>query len=82
MGEMLTVKVLRQLLKEWTLPDEMRVTWHVGDRQEVAQAEKKFCEYLADGWMAFSDEVNGRRQIFTFDPKSERIVLIPPLGGG
>ena len=35
-----------------------------------------------DGWMAFSEEPRGRRQIFTFNPQLERIVLMPPLGGG
>jgi hypothetical protein len=48
----------------------------------VAYAEEKFREYLADGWMAFSEDPRGRRQIFKFNPKLERIVLIPPLGGG
>jgi len=82
MGEMITLKIMRQLTKEWTLPDEMRVSWDVNNSQGVAYAEKKFLQYLADGWIAFSDNPKGRRQIFKFDPKLERIVLMPPLGGG
>ena len=82
MGEMRTLRIMRQLVKEWTLPDEMTVSWDVDNSQEVAYAEKKFLQYLADGWMAFSDEPRGRRQIFKFNPKLERIVLLPPLGGG
>ena len=72
---------MRQLLKEWTLPDKMEVTWDVNNSQEVTYAEKKFHEYLADGWIAFSDDNEGRIQIFNFNPELERIILMPPLGG-
>ena len=82
MGEMMTVKIMRQLLKEWTLPDEMKVSWNVDNSQEVAYAEKKFLEYLADGWIAFSDGPKGRIQIFNFNSRIEMIILLPPLGGG
>ena len=82
MGVMKTVKILRQLLDDWTLPDEMSVTWHVDNSREVAYAAAQFRAYLADGWLAFSEDRQGRRQIFTFNPKLERIVLLPPLGGG
>ena len=82
MGVMKTLKIMRQLLDEWTLPDEMTVTWDIENRREVAYVKEKFYEYLADGWMAFSEEPNGRRQIFKFNSQLELIVLIPPLGGG
>lgn len=82
MGEMRTLKVMRQLVKEWTLPDEMRVSWDADNSRGVAHANEKFLRYLADGWMAFSEEPRGRRQIFEFNPKLKMIVLIPPLGGG
>ncbi|MCW3987671.1 MAG: hypothetical protein NWE87_05090 [Candidatus Bathyarchaeota archaeon] len=82
MGVMKTLKIMRQLLDEWTLPDEMTVTWDVENRREVAYVKEKFYEYLADGWMAFSEEPKGRRQIFKFNSQLELIVLIPPLGGG
>lgn len=82
MGVMKTLKIMRQLLDEWTLPDEMTVTWDVENRREVAYVKEKFYEYLGDGWMAFSEEPKGRRQIFKFNSQLELIVLIPPLGGG
>ena len=82
MGVMKTLKIMRQLLDEWTLPDEMTVTWDVENHREVAYVKEKFYEYLADGWMAFSEEPKGRRQIFKFNSQLELIVLIPPLGGG
>jgi hypothetical protein len=82
MGVMKTLKIMRQLLDEWTLPDEMTVTWDIENRREVAYVKEKFYEYLADGWMAFSEEPKGRRQIFKFNSQLELIVLMPPLGGG
>ena len=82
MGRMTTVKIMRQLTREWTLPDEMKISWNADNRQEVAEAEKKFLEYLADGWIAFNDDPRGRIQIFRFDPKLDLIVFMPPLGGG
>lgn len=82
MGEMRTLKVLRHLLKEWIQPDDMRISWDAHNREEVVYAEEKFQQYLADGWIAFSDEPGGRKQIFKFNPELERIILLPPLGGG
>jgi hypothetical protein len=79
---MTTIQVMRHLLKEWSLPDSMTVSWNLHDTLEVAQAKDIFQEYLQDGWMAFNDEPSGRTQIFTFDPLINRILLIPPLGGG
>ncbi len=79
---MMTLNIMRQTFKEWTLPDEAEVTWDVDNNQEVTYAEKKFCEYLTDGWIAFSDDHKGRIQIFNFNPKLEMIVLMSPLGGG
>jgi hypothetical protein len=82
MGEITTLKIMTQLVKEWTQPDEMKVSWNINNSKEIDYAKKKFLEYLADGWMAFSDEPRERRQIFEFNSKLKRIVLIPPLGGG
>lgn len=79
---MTTIQVMRHLLKEWRLPDSMTVSWNPHDAFEVERAAYKFHEYLKDGWMAFRDEPSGRTQIFTFDPSINRILLIPPLGGG
>ncbi|MCW4040300.1 MAG: hypothetical protein NWE83_06070 [Candidatus Bathyarchaeota archaeon] len=82
MGIMTTIQVMRHLLKEWRLPDSMTISWNPHNVFEVAHATDKFHEYLQDGWMAFRDEPSGRTQIFTFDPSINRILLIPPLGGG
>lgn len=82
MGRMMTVKVLRQLIQEWALPEEMDVSWSIDDAGSILDAEKTFLRYVADGWIAFSDTPQGRRRIFHFDPTLELIMLMPPLGGG
>lgn len=83
MGKMKAVDTMRQLLKEEALPDQLEITWDVNNKQQVTYAEKKFHDYLADGWLAFSEGPReGRKVISNFDPKLEMIILIPPLGGG
>lgn len=82
MGEMVTIKVMRHLLKEWTLPDEMKVTWDANKSEEIANAKNIFQKYLDDGWMAFKEGRTGRKQIFEFNAKLNKILLMPPLGGG
>ena len=74
---------MRHTYKEWALPDKAEVTWDADNNQEITKAEKVFHEYLADGWIAYSDDPKeGRKQIFNFNPKLEMIVLMPPIGGG
>ena len=82
MGKITTLKIMRQLIKEWTVPDEMTIIWDIHNDQEVDYAKKTFYQYLIEGWMAFNDELTGKKQIFEFNLKLKRIVLIPPLGGG
>ena len=83
MGKMMTLNIMRQTFKEYTLPDKMEVKWEVSNNQEVQYAEQMFYEYLADGWLAYrEDHKKGRIQIFNFSPKLEMIVLMSPLGGG
>jgi hypothetical protein len=60
----------------------MTMSWRVGNAAEVAAAAATFTRYLNDGWLAYSEDPTGRRQIFAFNPHLERIVLLPPLGGG
>lgn len=82
MGEMVSIKVLTALTRDYMLPEGAKVTWDEVDAEQVAQAEGMFNQYLKDGWMAFSEGGKGRVQIFRFDSSLAEIVLIPPLGGG
>ena len=53
---MMTLNIMRQTFQEYTLPDEMEISRDVSNNQEVIYAEKKFHEYLADGWLAYSED--------------------------
>ena len=82
MGEMISIKVLTALMRDYELPEGAKVTWDETDKEQVSHAERMFQKYLREGWMAFSESGKERKQIFTFDPSLARIVLVPPLGGG
>ena len=73
---------MRQTMKEWTMPNDMRAEWKINNSEQVACARNLFQQYLSDGWLAYRDESGERIQILKFDPKFERIILLPPLGGG
>jgi len=81
-GELIAIKVLTTLTKDYELPEDTKVTWDEVDAEQISRAEKIFQKYLQEGWMAFSEDGRGRKQIFKFDPSSARIILMPPLGGG
>ncbi len=82
MGELIAIKVLTTLTKDYGLPENIKITWNKSDAEQVSRAEKVFQKYLHEGWMAFSEDDGVRKQIFKFDSGSVRIMLIPPLGGG
>ena len=81
-GEIVVIRVLTALMRAHELPEGVRVTWNEADNQQVSNAEGIFYKYLKEGWIAFSEDVKERKQIFKFDPSLTRIVLIPPIGGG
>ncbi len=82
MGELVAIKVLTTLTKDYGLPEGIKITWSKSNAKQISRAEKMFQKYLHEGWMAFSEDDEVRKQIFKFDSGSSRIMLIPPLGGG
>ncbi|MCJ7609272.1 hypothetical protein MUP00_06350 [Candidatus Bathyarchaeota archaeon] len=82
MGEMVSIRVLTGLMKDHSLPEGTRIVWQEDNEEQTSHARETFKEYLREGWMAFSESRDGRRQIFAFDPGLARIILVPPLGGG
>lgn len=61
---------------------ELRLTWRKGDSEEIALAEMTFKEYIKKGWLAIGEESGKKKQIFTFNPDLEVIVLAPLMMGG
>jgi hypothetical protein len=82
LGVMMTWSIMRQTMREWTMPDDIKIVWDIKKSEQVAHAMNKFNQYLSDGWLAYHDESGERIQIFTFNPEYDRIVLLPPIGGG
>ena len=82
MGELVSVKVSTALMRSHELPDGLRVTWEESAPEQVSYAEREFYRYVKEGWIAFSEDEEGKKQILRFDPKLARIVMIPPIGGG
>lgn len=82
MGEILALKVATPLTDETELSADLKIQWSKDDPRQVSRAEESFKKYVAKGWIAFSDEPDGRRIIHRFDPNFNKIILIPPLGGG
>ena len=59
--------------------------WDSENKTEVEQMRKTFDHNVKDkGFAAFRIDKDGTRrdQIHKFDPKAERIVLVPPITGG
>ncbi len=82
MGEIVSVRVSTAMMRSHELPGGLRVTWDEGSAEEVSRAEGEFYRYLREGWLAFIEGEDGKKQILRFDPKLPRIILIPPIGGG
>ena len=66
------------------LGDE-KVTWDKDDPESVAEARKKFLEFLGERkGMAVRMNPDGQKgdMITDFDPDAERILLMPMIVGG
>jgi hypothetical protein len=82
MGEIITVTISTGMFRAHELPEGLRVSWSEFDTEQVSHAEKVFKSYIKEGWIAFSEVGKEKRQIMRFDPKLNKIVMLPPLGGG
>ena len=74
--------ILTSLMRDHDLKEGKRLAWNENNDEEISKSREMFERYLEDGWLAFSESKNGREQIFAFDSRLARIILMPPLGGG
>ena len=65
---------------------DWKLEWDPENSLEVDQMRKTFDHNVKDkGFAAFKQDKRGRKtrhQIHEFDPRAERIVLVPPISGG
>jgi len=81
-GELRTILEL-STMDEPALPENIKISWNEVNKEEVKKAEDLFKRYINEGWIAFRVTPDNKRvQIFTFNPSIEKIILVPPLGGG
>lgn len=63
---------------------DTRLRWNPKDKDEVQAARDKFDEFRKKGYAAFRVNATGTKgeQIDKFDPRAERVILMPPMVGG
>jgi len=58
------------------------MSWDKYCPEEVIRAKETFREYVEKGWLATGEIDGKRKQIFSFDPNLDKIVLFPVILGG
>jgi hypothetical protein len=69
-------------MTEDVVKGDFRLTWSKDDARKIALAEKTFNKYVQKGWLAIGELLGKKKQIFTFHPDFETIVLAPLVMGG
>jgi len=82
LGELRVIRTSPTGMQKDSAHGELRLTWRTGDADEIARAEKTFQAYLQKGWLAIGEGPGPKKQIFTFNPDLEKIVLAPLVMGG
>ena len=82
LGELRVIRTSPTGMQKDSAHGELRLTWRTGDADEIARAEKTFQTYLQKGWLAIGEGPGPKKQIFTFNPDLEKIVLAPLMMGG
>lgn len=61
------------------------LSWDINNDKEVDAAREMFDKRVKeDHWSAFKETIKYEKgeRIEKFDPKAERIILVPPIAGG
>ena len=63
---------------------DTKYMWDKNSPDEIAVAEKTFNKLKKKGYLAYTVKRNGNKGdiIHEFDPKMEKIIMIPPVVGG
>ena len=82
MGELRVIGQSSTVMVGDKVQGEFRVNWRNDKVEEVLFAEKTFREYIKKGWIAIGEIDGKKKQIFTFDPNLDIILLTPLVVGG
>lgn len=71
-------------MRELNRAGDTRVMWDKDNDDEVAAAQKQFCDRLDEGWSAYEVGLGGKKgtKLVAFDASAGEIVLVPPIQGG
>lgn len=63
---------------------DTKVIWTATNEDETANAKRTFDDLVKKGFAAFAVKANGDKaeQVKTFDPKAEKLILVPQMRGG
>ena len=62
---------------------DLEQTWESDNDSQVAEAEKKYKEMVAQGYQAFALEDGGvATRLDSFDKEQQEVILVPLLYGG
>lgn len=63
---------------------DARLLWSAGNQDEVDAAKEMYTKLKNKGYAAFGVTGGGGKgsQLDEFDPKMEKIIMVPPLRGG
>jgi len=63
---------------------DTRIQWDKLDPEQVSKAQAKFDELKKKGYAGYSVNKKGDKGevLHTFDPNSERVIMMPPMVGG
>jgi hypothetical protein len=63
---------------------DTKITWEEGNETDVEHARRAFEDHQRKGYTAYKTDRQGNRaeRMTTFDPKAERMILVPRMAGG
>ena len=82
MGELKIIGISPTVVAGEVIEGEFELHWEKSNEDDVRKAAEVFQEYAQKGWLATGESNGRRKQIFSFDPDLERIVLFPVILGG
>ena len=82
MGELRVIGNASTVMVGDVVEGNLTITWRKENAKETTIAETTFNEYINKGWIAIGQSNGKKKQIFTFNPDLDQIVLAPILVGG
>ena len=83
MGRLRIIGKETNLMHYETVQGEEELNWIKNNDEQTDKARQMFQKYFMKGWIAYTvTHDNKNKQIFSFSPELEEIVLVPIVSGG